>query len=176
MEEGDSGITVLPHTNLHFSSAMQFKSNLVIIKKSFSPQDTHNLGKYVAKEVEKRRISTIALVGELGSGKTVFVRGVVEGLGGDPDEVSSPTFVLMQVYSGRDLLIYHFDCYRVGSVQELMELGWNELLLKKNAVLVVEWADKIREILPPDTVWVNIEHYHSTERMIEISFPGSLVE
>ncbi len=99
----------------------------------------------------------LALHGDLGAGKTQFVRGLVGGLGGDPRAVSSPTFVLLNVYGGGRLTVYHLDAYRVHGADDFEAIGFDELLEQDDAVVVVEWADRVRELLPPDRtlhVWV----------------------
>jgi tRNA threonylcarbamoyladenosine biosynthesis protein TsaE len=99
----------------------------------------------------------LALHGDLGAGKTQFVRGLVRGLGGSPRAVSSPTFVLLNVYEGGRLTVYHLDAYRVGGADDFEAIGFPELLEQPDAVVVVEWADRVESLLPPAKrvdVWI----------------------
>lgn len=89
----------------------------------------------------------IALEGDLGAGKTQFVRGLVKGLGGNPHQVSSPTFVLLNVYEDTRLKVFHLDAYRIRSAEDFEAIGFAELL-EQGGVVVVEWAEKVRELLP----------------------------
>lgn len=95
----------------------------------------------------------VALVGDLGAGKTLFVRGLVDGLGGDPLAVCSPSFALMQRYEGRVPLV-HVDLYRLGPAEAAYDLGLDEA--GSRAVLAVEWAERAPELLPPDRIEVRI--------------------
>jgi tRNA threonylcarbamoyladenosine biosynthesis protein TsaE len=109
--------------------------------------------------------STIALIGDLGAGKTVFVRGLAEGLGLAPDEVSSPTFTLIQEYRGAVRTLHHADLYRISS-READDLGLEELTAE-GGIVAIEWAEKLpREI--PDAVTIQIEDLGGTDRRITI--------
>ncbi len=99
----------------------------------------------------------IALVGHLGAGKTHFTKGLVSGLGGNPEGVTSPTFSLVNEYRGSQFSIYHFDFYRMETAEEVLRIGWEEYLDDKGAVVIVEWADKFEELLPEETEWLRIE-------------------
>ena len=94
---------------------------------------------------------TLALVGDLGAGKTHFTKGIVAGLGCG-DDVTSPTFTLVHEYKSGRLPVFHFDFYRLDSADELLNMGWDDYL-DANGVAVVEWADKFPELLPDDTQW-----------------------
>jgi len=96
----------------------------------------------------------IALIGNLGSGKTVVAKGIAAGLGIPREEVASPTFVLMTVHEGR-LPMYHFDAYRLGDADELLATGAEDALYG-NGVSVVEWADRVAGALPADRLEVRI--------------------
>jgi tRNA threonylcarbamoyladenosine biosynthesis protein TsaE len=100
--------------------------------------------------------SVVALTGDLGAGKTCFSRGIAKGLG-YTGEVSSPTFSLVHEYPGERLSIFHFDFYRLESVEELLDIGWEEYL-SQDGVVIAEWADKFREALPDDAIWVLLSH------------------
>ena len=97
----------------------------------------------------------IALYGELGAGKTQYVRGLLRGLGGNPRRVSSPTFVLLNVYDDGRLKLFHLDAYRVRGVQDFEGIGFSELL-EQGGVVVVEWADRVESLLPPRHIKVRI--------------------
>jgi len=98
----------------------------------------------------------LALDGELGAGKTQFVRGLVRGLGGDPRAVSSPTFVLLNVYDTGRLTVYHLDAYRAAGPADFEAIGFPELL-EQNSIVVVEWAARIAALLPPGRIDVCFE-------------------
>jgi tRNA threonylcarbamoyladenosine biosynthesis protein TsaE len=108
----------------------------------------------------------VLLTGELGAGKTAFVRGLARGLGGDPDEVASPTFVLLTSYRG-PLTLHHADLYRLRGDGDDLELGLEELP-GQQGVLAVEWAERLSQIPWPRTIRVRIEHAGGDERRIEI--------
>lgn len=119
-----------------------------------------------------RESVTVALNGELGSGKTRFVRAFCEGLGIDPAEVSSPTFVLMQLYEGLKWTVSHFDTYRLGDSDEFLAMGAEEYLLDPGYICLIEWADRIAEILPSDHLLLEIRQTGVTERHIEVTAFG----
>jgi tRNA threonylcarbamoyladenosine biosynthesis protein TsaE len=126
----------------------------------FVPAETLALGKRVG---ELARAGTlVALIGDLGAGKTHFAKGIAEGLGIEPRDVTSPTFVLMNLLQGR-LKLAHFDLYRLESV-DLPSLGFYDL--RDEAVVVVEWADKVDEKLLGDHVRVVFEHAGETSRRL----------
>ena len=110
----------------------------------------------------------IALEGDLGAGKTQFVRGLTRGLGGRPTLVSSPTFVLLNIYSGGRLTVYHLDAYRVGGADDFESIGFAELL-EQNQVVVVEWPSRVQRLLPEKQIRVVIEPTGAESREIRIS-------
>lgn len=112
----------------------------------------------------------IALHGNLGAGKTQFVRGLVRGLGGPSKAVSSPTFVLLNVYPGGRLTVYHLDAYRVSGSDDFEAIGFPELL-EQGGVVVVEWAERVRELMPPTRIDVRITPVGESARTIEIDLP-----
>ena len=97
----------------------------------------------------------VCLRGDLGAGKTHFVKGMAEGLGVDGDEVSSPTFTLINEYYG-DKILYHFDCYRMKSEREALEIGAEEYFYGEG-VTVIEWPERITSLIPPHAIWISIE-------------------
>jgi tRNA threonylcarbamoyladenosine biosynthesis protein TsaE len=110
----------------------------------------------------------IALYGDLGAGKTQFVRGLVRGLGGNPQTVSSPTFVLLNVYDRARLKVFHLDAYRVHGAEDFEAIGFPELLEQNDAVVIVEWAERVERLLPRDRVNLRIEALGEQRRRIEI--------
>jgi tRNA threonylcarbamoyladenosine biosynthesis protein TsaE len=111
--------------------------------------------------------AAIALHGNLGAGKTQFVRGLVEALGANPRAVSSPTYVLLNIYEGGRLTVYHLDAYRVVGAEDFEGIGFTELL-EQGGVVVVEWADRVAELMPADAIHVRIEHAGETKRRITV--------
>jgi len=131
-----------------------------------SADETRDLGKQVAAHL--RPGDVIALVGPLGAGKTQFVKGLAAGLGvTDPRSVNSPTFVLVQEYHGR-LTLYHLDAYRLGSVKELSAIGFDELC-DAGGVVVVEWADRVKSLLPESAIQIEMTPTGETVRRINIT-------
>lgn len=111
----------------------------------------------------------VALHGDLGAGKTQFVRGLVRGLGGSPRAVSSPTFVLLNVYDAPPirLSVYHLDAYRVGGADDFEAIGFTELLAQ-GGVVVVEWAERVLDLLPPSRIDVRIRPLDEESRQVQI--------
>ena len=107
----------------------------------------------------------LLLYGDLGAGKTAFVRGLAEGLGVHRDEVSSPTFTLIQEYRGGRLPLFHVDLYRIDDPRELDELGLDEIAV--DGVLAIEWAEKLARP-PAESVTVRITHELADTRAISI--------
>lgn len=115
---------------------------------------------------------TIALNGQLGSGKTRFVRAFCAALGVDPKLVTSPTFVLLQLYASEPWTICHFDTYRLGDADEFTALGADEYLTSPDCLCLVEWADRVAEILPSDHVSITMRQTGASQRMLELSAGG----
>jgi tRNA threonylcarbamoyladenosine biosynthesis protein TsaE len=114
----------------------------------------------------------IALHGDLGAGKTQFVRGLVAGLGGNGRSVSSPTFVLLNIYESGRLTVFHLDAYRVSGADDFESIGFAELL-EQRGVVVVEWADRVTSLLPSDVIHVTIRPVDESRRQITIVDPRS---
>lgn len=131
---------------------------------SSSPKQTKDVGKKLGKVLGKGDI--VALIGELGAGKTCFTKGLLKEIGVNVDNVTSPTFVLINEYRGK-LPVYHFDVYRLNNIQEVVELGYEEYF-DGDGVTVIEWADKVEEILPDRCIRVYIEIINEKERQINI--------
>ncbi|MFL6584527.1 MAG: tRNA (adenosine(37)-N6)-threonylcarbamoyltransferase complex ATPase subunit type 1 TsaE [Chthoniobacterales bacterium] len=111
-----------------------------------------------------------ALVGDLGAGKTQFVKGFVAAIG-SPAEVTSPTFTLIHEYEGGRLPVYHFDFYRVESRGEALRLDLDDYL-SADGVAVIEWADRFADLLPNRAHWIEIRARNETERLIEARIPA----
>ena len=112
---------------------------------SHNPEETFELGKRVAGEL--RRGDVLALCGDLGAGKTQFVKGLAAGLGIEA-EATSPTFTLIHEYQGGRLPLYHIDLYRLEQPEEALNIGLDEYL-DGNGVTAIEWADKFEPLIPP---------------------------
>jgi tRNA threonylcarbamoyladenosine biosynthesis protein TsaE len=113
----------------------------------------------------------VALDGPLGAGKTQFVRGLAAALGADPRAVSSPTFVLLNIYRGGRVPLFHLDAYRVAGGEDFESIGFSELL-EQNGVVVVEWASRVAKILPGSRINVSIEVTGKSDRRITIESGG----
>jgi tRNA threonylcarbamoyladenosine biosynthesis protein TsaE len=111
--------------------------------------------------------ASIALHGNLGAGKTQFVRGLLVGLGGNARTVSSPTYVLLNVYDTGRMPLFHLDAYRVHGPEDFEAIGFGELF-EQGGVVVVEWADRVRELLPAGTIHVRLEPIGEEARRITI--------
>ena len=130
-----------------------------------SPKETKQLGRKFGRLLKRGDI--VALIGELGSGKTCLSQGVMEGLGVmDKYKGISPSFVLINEYQGR-MPVYHFDIYRLNNVKEVIELGYEEYFYGEG-VTIIEWADKIEELLPEDSVRIYLKIVGEKEREITI--------
>jgi len=125
--------------------------------------ETADAGRALAQSL--RPGAVIFLIGDLGAGKTAFVRGLAEGLGVPAEEVSSPTFTLVQEYRGGRLPLFHVDLYRLNDPREIDDLGLDEIA--EEGVLAIEWAEKMRTT-PPDVVRVTIDHVSDRERRITV--------
>ncbi len=136
---------------------------------SRGPSQTVEIGKALAKCLRKGDL--VALYGDLGSGKTTFVKGLAAGLGAQRTEgIRSPTFVLLNLYKGR-LPIYHVDLYRVLSLDRLCDIGFQEYALG-DGVTVIEWAEKAEEVLPETSIRVRIRTLGKRTREICVEFPN----
>ena len=110
---------------------------------SYSAQDTRMIGRRMGEAAVPGQV--ITLNGDLGVGKTVFAQGFAEGLG-IRESVNSPTFTILQIYEEGRLPLYHFDVYRIGDIEEMLEIGWDEYV-DAQGVCLVEWADRIGDLI-----------------------------
>ena len=120
---------------------------------SFSPDDTLELGRSMGKAAKPGDVYT--LIGDLGVGKTVFTQGIAEGLEID-ESICSPTFTIVQVYEEGRMPFYHFDVYRIGDVEEMDEIGYEDYFYGEG-LCMIEWANLIEEILPSRRKEITIE-------------------
>lgn len=118
-----------------------------------SEKETFSLGEYFGRTVRPGRV--ITLDGDLGCGKTVFTKGLAHALGIE-EPVTSPTFTILSVYEEGRLPLYHFDVYRIGDIEEMYEIGYEEYFFG-NGVTVVEWSDLVEELIPADALRIRIE-------------------
>ena len=130
---------------------------------SNSPGETEQFGHDFANRIHKGTV--IGLKGELGTGKTQFVKGLAAGLG-SPAQVTSPTFTLIHEYSGGRLPIYHFDFFRINDRQSAEQLGLEDYFFGEG-VSVIEWADRFAELIPEDATWIVFEATSEHERRIK---------
>ena len=156
------------------------------MKKTFitdNSEQTRKLGELLAGELRGGEI--ICLMGELGSGKTTFSQGVLKGLGAK-GPYTSPTFVVIKQYKkftkvrpfpsptfrrgipqGQTFNTYHIDVYRVGP-KDILDLGWEEIISSKDNIIIVEWAERIKQIIPKKAMWIKFEHKGKNKRGVTI--------
>lgn len=134
--------------------------NRITIIETNSPEETFALGERIGQESKPGQVYT--LIGDLGVGKTVITQGVAKGLG-VTETVNSPTFTIVQIYEEGRMPFYHFDVYRIGDVEEMEEIGYEDCFYGEGLCLI-EWANLIEEILP--------EHYYriTIEKDLELGF------
>lgn len=136
------------------------------MKKEFitsSSAETKKLGRELGREIiKKKEAVVIGLIGELGGGKTTFIQGLAKGVG-VKEKILSPTFIIFRKFKNKKPF-YHFDCYRVKE-KDLLDLGFKEIISHKN-IVVVEWADKIKKIMPQNTIWINFKFINDKTRKI----------
>jgi len=137
-------------------------------------QETKEIGQSLSEKIAKNQprgnqALVIGLEGELGSGKTTFVQGLAQGL--DIKEViTSPTFVILKRFElgdGNWSYFYHIDCYRINNSDDLLDLDFKEIINQSN-IVVIEWAERIKEILPEGTKWIRFEYLSQNERRITL--------
>ena len=124
-----------------------------MVYETFSPSETEKIGFEMGKNASAGDI--YCLSGDLGVGKTVFTRGFAKGLGVEDEYITSPTFTIINEYEGR-LNLYHFDVYRIGSLEEMDDTGYEDYFFG-NGVCLVEWAELVKEIIPENAKWITVE-------------------
>lgn len=136
---------------------------------SRSEDETDKLGQALSSVLSSGL--AIALNGQLGSGKTRFVRALCFGLNIDTSVVNSPTFVILQLYTDGRIPVAHFDTYRLGDLDEFLSIGADEYLLSDDWLCLIEWADRFSEVMPDDHLEIRIEQVAETSR--EFHFRGT---
>jgi len=135
-----------------------------------NPEATKQLGRNLGKSLSAGSI--VALMGELGSGKTTLVQGIGQGLG-IKSLIKSPSFVIIHEHNG-PLPLYHFDLYRLDKIGDIFSLGYEEYFYEKKGVVVIEWAEKIKDLLPTEYLQINLEMINLSKRKITWRAYGSL--
>ena len=155
------------------------------MKKEFitsSPIETKNLAKEILKFKPKRGAFVIGLKGELGSGKTTFAQGFAKSLG-IKERILSPTFVLCKKFQisnpksqtnpksqiPKFKYFYHFDFYRIIKSEEILSLGFKEIISNPKNIVLIEWADKIKKIMPKNTLWINFKLIDKSFRKLSLN-------
>lgn len=137
--------------------------------RSHSPEQTRRIGVQLGKTM--RAGDVICLQGDLGAGKTTFVQGVALGWGSQ-DAVSSPTFILVNVYRrGDGSRLFHMDAYRLDSAMEAEELDLETML--DQGALLIEWPERIQELVPPERLWIRFEYADDQVRQMKVTSTGS---
>ncbi|MEG1240774.1 MAG: tRNA (adenosine(37)-N6)-threonylcarbamoyltransferase complex ATPase subunit type 1 TsaE [Oscillospiraceae bacterium] len=130
-----------------------------------SPEETENLAARLAQKLTPGTV--LAFTGDLGAGKTAFVRGIATGLG-ICERVTSPTFTIVNEYEGGRLPLFHFDMYRLGGPDELYDIGWEDYL-ERGGVCAVEWSENVAEALGDDCLRIDLRRgENDTQRVITI--------
>ncbi|MEG0321241.1 MAG: tRNA (adenosine(37)-N6)-threonylcarbamoyltransferase complex ATPase subunit type 1 TsaE [Oscillospiraceae bacterium] len=130
-----------------------------------SPEETENLAARLAQKLTPGTV--LAFTGDLGAGKTAFVRGIATGLG-ICERVTSPTFTIVNEYEGGRLPLFHFDMYRLGGPDELYDIGWEDYLAREG-VCCVEWSENVAEALGDDCLRIDLRRgENDTQRIITI--------
>lgn len=137
---------------------------------SNSEAETNALGESLCAALEAG--SVVGLIGNLGAGKTRLVKSIAAAAGIDPREVTSPTFVLVHEYSGRNWPLYHFDTYRLRGSDSFLELGADEYF-SSPGVCLVEWADRVEDVFPADGLWITIRITGETTRAFTFAARGT---
>lgn len=139
-------------------------SDITLISRS--AEDTQSIGKIIGENLSNGDV--VALIGELGSGKTCITQGIARGIG-VPEEyqITSPTFTLINEYPGKTTL-YHVDIYRLSGSQDLEDMGYEEYFYS-DGIIVIEWAEKIKELLPEECFYVYLRYLDENKRELKIS-------
>jgi tRNA threonylcarbamoyladenosine biosynthesis protein TsaE len=135
------------------------------------PRETRQVAKDLApsiKSYQAPHATVLAFQGDLGAGKTTFIQALGRALG-IKEVLKSPTFTIMKGYQAGKRRVFHLDAYRLNSAKDLELLGMADILADKNNIVLIEWAEKVREVLPAKYISLSFEHISETERKIDIS-------
>jgi len=140
-----------------------------------SAGQTKEIGENLAKKIvavkKKNGAVIVGLKGNLGGGKTTFTQGFAKGLG-IKDKILSPTFVILKKFKfqiSNFKFLYHIDCYRLKNEKDLLELGFEEIISDSNNIVLIEWPEKIKKIMPKDTIMIEFEFIDDNKRKINIA-------
>lgn len=159
------------------------KNKRKLLCASLSPRETRKIGRTFACKVldcffsgkhPRKQAIVIGLEGDLGGGKTTFTQGFAKGLGIEK-KILSPTFVIMKKYpipAVKSGYFYHIDCYRIESSKDLKSIGIKKLIKDPRNIIIIEWAKKIKEILPKNTIWIRFDFVDLKKRRIYSSWCG----
>ncbi len=146
-----------------------------------STVSTKRLGKKLAQWLlTKKPLKTavvISLAGDLGSGKTTFLQGMAKGLGIN-ERITSPTFVILKCFKVNNLAVrrfnnfFHIDCYRIQKSEEILELGFKEIIARPQNIVAIEWPEKIKKFLPKETFWLDFQWRDKNKRKITMRKHG----
>jgi len=135
-------------------------------------KQTQKIGENFSKQILKQNLGNIATVlglqGELGAGKTTFLQGFAKGLGIE-EKVNSPTFVIIKKFkipNSSFKFFYHIDCYRLSTPKEILDLGFNEIMLNPENIVAIEWPEKIKKIMPKNATLIKFKHSEENKREI----------
>jgi tRNA threonylcarbamoyladenosine biosynthesis protein TsaE len=140
---------------------------------SQSAEDTLKFGKYLAILLKKGDI--ICFYGDLGTGKTTMIKGIADGLNVRSDYVHSPTFTLINVYEHGRIPLYHFDLYRIEKPEEMIDIGYDEILYGEG-ISVIEWSEKFGRLLPKERLEIHMKHKGDDQREIGMKAVGERYE
>jgi tRNA threonylcarbamoyladenosine biosynthesis protein TsaE len=157
---------------------MDFKNYFI----SKNPTQTKKIAEILAKKILKKKTKkakVLGLVGDLGGGKTTFLQGFAKGLG-IKEKILSPTFVILKKFQIPPKKIvhcsfsvahwfYHIDCYRIKKPKEILDLGFKEIIQDPKNIVAIEWAERLKEILPKKTIWIRFEFINKNIRKIQIN-------
>lgn len=139
--------------------------------------ETKNRGKKLAKKILREQATTkawvLALRGDLGGGKTTFLQGFARGLG-IRQKILSPTFVILKKFKIKHSSFnsfYHIDCYRIKKPKEISDLGFKKIITDPKNIIAVEWSDRMKKLLPQNTILISFEFYNKNKRKIKIQWP-----
>lgn len=136
-------------------------------------KETQKLAAEIAKKITKKKNKKsliVALEGELGAGKTTFIKGFSKTLG-IKEKILSPTFVLIhkhKITNGDFRNLYHIDCYRLKFEKDLLKLGIKEIFASPQNIVLIEWADRVKKLIPQTAIWIHFDHMEKNKRRIQI--------